>query len=188
MNNNWIKLAREGGSVKRYHTRDLIKPQDNAQHSFNSAIIARELCSMFEDVDVNKVVMHMLIHDIPEIGIGDIPHYVKNSQPQIKKALDKAEEGWCRENMPSDLYDNMMLEGFTEQEVFIVKFTDQLEPMYKMLNEIKLGSKDAVELLRCMSSTCMRIINRSRDITDTLQRHELSQLVFDLLEEGTRHE
>lgn len=153
----WILAARDGGNVTRYHTRTLLKPQNNAEHSFNCAILALEICSVMErsyDIDTNKIVTHMLIHDIPEIGIGDVPHYVKKTQPEIKKALDDAEDQWCEEHMPMNLHDNMKMEGFKDVEIAIVKFIDQYEPLLKMREELLDGSMRARDLFTKMVETC----------------------------------
>ena len=167
---DWIITARDGGNVTRYHTRQLIKPQQNAHHSYNSAIIAESLSNMVPNVDAHKVVMHMLIHDVPEIGIGDMPHYVKKEQPEIRRLLEKAEFAWCNDNMPHHIASNMKKLRFTEEEVFVVNFTDQFEPMLMMRDELALGNRDALGLFEVMYKTCRWILQDKYDFDEEYKR------------------
>jgi 5'-deoxynucleotidase YfbR-like HD superfamily hydrolase len=84
--------------VKRWHIVDTTRPQSVAEHSFNVALLAEEICSITNaDHDFRMMVQRYAIHhDIPEVALGDLPTSVKSvfgdealeEVEQLSKKLD----------------------------------------------------------------------------------------------------
>lgn len=134
----WLRTVRQGGNVVRFHTRKMVMQQDVAQHSFNAAFIAEEIASRVEEIDAHMVMMHMLLHDIPEQEIGDTPGHIKAGNPELKAALDDAEDDWWVDNVPVRF--NKYRNGLTEDEELVCKFADVLECCYTSIEEILRGN------------------------------------------------
>lgn len=159
---DWIRNIRKGGDIQRYHTTPMVKAQDVAQHSFNAALMAEWLAVSVnsnrstlasKSLDVHKVVMHMLLHDIPEQAIGDVPGWVKWSSPDIKKALDEEEFDWCAKNMSQQRAWYMY--GLTSEEALLVKFIDLAECCYKIAQDVRMGNSDRKDdVLTCYTRLC----------------------------------
>jgi len=65
-----------GSRVKRWHTIDTVKTQNNAQHQFNVATIA-----LYIKPDLSlEALKYCLYHDTAEFITGDIPHPAKKSR------------------------------------------------------------------------------------------------------------
>lgn len=66
--------------VKRWHIVECTKTQTVAEHSFNVAIIAEEICRKIGiSGDIRSEVMDYAIHhDVPEVILGDLPTSVKS--------------------------------------------------------------------------------------------------------------
>lgn len=156
---DWLRNVRKGGDIQRYHTTPMVKTQDVAQHSFNAALMAEWLVTSIKsklshvdliDIDTHKIVMHMLIHDVPEVAIGDVPGWVKANSPDIKNALDAEEVRWCHQHMPERHFNYMF--NLTDEEVRVAKFIDLAECCYKLIQDVKLGNsvrKD--DVIKCLN-------------------------------------
>lgn len=160
---NWISILRDGGNVQRFHTTNLIKSQDVAQHSFSCALLAEHLAHYIDDVDPAKVMLHMLVHDIPETAIGDMPWKVKRDNKELYAELNKAERKWSFNNLPTHIYDNLYYEGFTENEKALCKFVDQFEALLKAKEEIEMGNRTLEFVLEAMFRECYSIILKNPD-------------------------
>ena len=66
--------------VKRWHIVECTRNQTVAEHSFNVAVLAEEICNIIEADDnfKNSVRQYAIHHDIPEIALGDLPTSVKS--------------------------------------------------------------------------------------------------------------
>jgi hypothetical protein len=73
MNINDILLAQ---NIKRWTIVSTIQKQSLAEHLFNVAMIARDIC-VEADIDDTNVVKYALDHDLDEIMTGDIPSPAK---------------------------------------------------------------------------------------------------------------
>jgi 5'-deoxynucleotidase YfbR-like HD superfamily hydrolase len=66
--------------VKRWHIVECTRNQTVAEHSFNVAILAEEICNLInaDEQFKNLVRQYAIHHDIPEIALGDLPTSVKS--------------------------------------------------------------------------------------------------------------
>lgn len=66
------------GHVKRWHIVETTKQQSVAEHSFNVALISEEICSLIGyEQWLSACVSYAIHHDIPEVGLGDLPTSLK---------------------------------------------------------------------------------------------------------------
>jgi len=77
----------------RYNTRNRIKDESVAEHSFFAAIFAMKICRTygipeFED----RALRAALLHDIPELFLSDVPHDVKQEIKGLKEILEEHEK------------------------------------------------------------------------------------------------
>lgn len=134
-----LRTIREGGNIQRFHTRKMIQRQDVAQHSFNAALIAESIAKDSNEADTHRVVMHMLLHDIPELGIGDTPGHIKAHCPQLKAELDDVEVEWAEDHFSERHLEFMY--GINPTEAIICKFADLAECALMGIEEMEMGNK-----------------------------------------------
>lgn len=74
-----LRDVMRSGEVTRWHIVQTHRHQSVAEHSFLVAMIAMRLCDVL-DVDSSvrhNVLQHALMHDMPEVYIGDLPTPIK---------------------------------------------------------------------------------------------------------------
>ena len=135
-------IIRDGGNVQRFHTNPMIKTQDVAQHSFNCALIMDSILTQFKpSISVSErhaAVMYMLLHDLPEQGIGDVPGPVKTGE--LGQALGVVEATWVTKNMDA-YYASMFYKcGISADVAFLCKFVDNLECLLKCQEKVEMGN------------------------------------------------
>lgn len=138
------KMIRDGGNVVRFHTANMVKSQDVAQHSFNCALLVDMIASSIAfDVSINgserhEMVIYMLLHDIPEQHIGDIPGPSKNGEYEC--AIAKEEHKWVEKSFEPRYKDVFNQIHMSYLQSFLCKFVDNLECLYKCQEECALGN------------------------------------------------
>ena len=135
-----LDLYRKGLKVERLHTMPHIIPYNNGFHSANAALIAHELC-VLNGLNSASLVMYMLLHDVAEGYVGDVPANVKTDYPDIKHALNEAEKDWEERNIPH-------LPNLSHQERKIAKAADLLELGMHCLDELAIGNNDMQFVLK----------------------------------------
>lgn len=75
-------------------TSDMSRQENDAEHSFHTAVMAVVLSEYFDkDIDLLKVLKMMLLHDAVEIYAGDTPAYdtegMKSKEEREKMSADK---------------------------------------------------------------------------------------------------
>ena len=81
--------------VKRWHIVETTKTQTVAEHSFNVALIAEEIATLLkEDVWIDDIIQYAIHHDIPEVGLGDLPTSLKHvfGAAELEKVEDLSKE------------------------------------------------------------------------------------------------
>jgi putative hydrolase of HD superfamily len=119
--------------------------QSVAEHSFRVALVAFVLARLTpQPLDVHKLVMMSLLHDLPEARIGDL-NYVQKKYvvPQLDKALNDIASGsflgseivsWIEEYEKGD-----------SLEAQLARDADQLELLLVLKREEELGNTRAKE-------------------------------------------
>lgn len=149
----FFDTVRSGGAVNRWHTQPITESQDNAQHSFNAAIMADMIARNHKEADNLKVLRYMLIHDVPEIGIGDVPYPTKRENPALRAELKAAELKWCSENLAPP-YKELMTQGLNDCERQICELCDQLEALFKVLEDYMKGNRLITHIVLNMYQVC----------------------------------
>jgi hypothetical protein len=124
-----IEAMRRGGMVRRYHTHPyVIGEQTVAQHTFNMAC----LCLALHPDPKSNLLAAILMHDVPEAAVGDVPSPAKWANDDLRKALDDSE--------------NAVLDRFfirydlTVEETHWLRFLDLFEGAMFARDQIIMGN------------------------------------------------
>lgn len=175
-----LRIIRDGGNISRFHTRKMIQRQDVAQHSFNAAFIAESISHKTEGADDHKVVMHMLLHDIPELWIGDTPGHIKAQNPGLKANLDEVERRAAYQNFA---YRHLMvMYHLNEREELICKFADLAECAFKAIEEMEMGNTDAKAIVDSCIDGMVSALEGAVDTKDPGMSFEMATLVRNVID------
>lgn len=126
----------KGGSVKRYHTVEMIKEQTVAAHSWGVAVI---LCHIVKNPSA-QLLKAALYHDVAEHIIGDMPATTKWRFKELAQAMSEAEQ-----LTELELGIDIRLD---EMDKAYLKFADMAELIITCVREYRLGNKDAADIVR----------------------------------------
>lgn len=119
--------------------------QTVAEHSYRAALIAFTLVRLIpEKVDMHKLIMMCLLHDLPEARIGDL-NYVQKKYvvPKLDKALnDIASESFLGPEIVAWIEE---YEQGSSLESKLAHDADQLELLLVLKREAELGNLRAKE-------------------------------------------
>jgi 5'-deoxynucleotidase YfbR-like HD superfamily hydrolase len=140
MNNNvgvvdQLMFLRRSGRVRRYHTEELLKPQDVAQHSYGVAWLCWQLTSGAAQADL---IMHALAHDAAEHATGDIPSPTKRALG-IRSEVDRIEYGLLCHN-------GIELPPLAAHDEAVLKLADTLDGVLHCLHERELGNRTLTQV------------------------------------------
>ncbi len=129
-----LEIDQEKNIFRQTHLSGNGRNENDAEHAWHMAIMAyllREYAN--EDVDILKVIMMCLIHDVVEIDAGDTYAY----DPELRKT-QKAREDAAKERiyalLPEDQRQNLcgLFDEFEENQTPEAKFAhamDNLQPL-----------------------------------------------------------
>lgn len=139
-----VKIYRRGLNVTRMHTVPHIRHYDNAGHSANAALVALELCKLngVEQTDQLDILKYMLMHDVAEQFVGDVPADVKRIEPDIKHVLDTVESNWEKKNLHNKP------KSMTMSSIGICKSSDLIELGMFCVEELNMGNKGVTHVLQ----------------------------------------
>ena len=172
----WLGTMSRAGRVRRWHTLTVLQPEDVAQHSYRCALIARHVAEMFDDVDTESLVMHMLIHDVPELGVGDIPYSVKQD-PGIHDSLERLEDAWVSKNIPGELQSTFRQEGWSQNQKRIAHLADQVASLMFIQREVSLGNSEVHNLKSLIEGEVDAIIDQWDEVTASKVWRRMSDLI-----------
>ena len=138
-----LTIDKEKNILRQTHLSGHGRRENDAEHAWHMAVMAyllREYSN--EDIDISKVMILCLIHDIVEIEAGDTYAYDAESQLSKKKREDAAKEkifSLLPDDQKNDfisLFDEFE-EGMTAEAKF-AKAMDNVQPL--MLNDSNGGS------------------------------------------------
>ena len=134
-------------NVIRYNTRNKLKDESVAEHSFYVALFVLKICDKFDiNKDIsNKCLIKAILHDMPEIELNDITHNVKealNLRPFLKQYEDEYFKKYYNK------YADLMIEADKLVDAIVI-LADAMSVYQYTLNEISLGnsSDDMNEIL-----------------------------------------
>ena len=144
---NYLTETYKLKNVIRYNTRNKIKDESVAEHSFYVALFTLKLCDEYniDEKYKSQAIIKALLHDMPEIELNDITHNVKerlNLRPFLKQYEDK----YFEDNFKD--YAELMNNGDKIVNSIVI-LADAMSVYQYILNEVSLGNKtdDIQEIL-----------------------------------------
>ncbi len=133
-----IHLAREAGSVKRYHTARVIQSETVAEHSFNVAnlilLLTGGTCSQ-------QLIVAALTHDMGEYHTGDIPAPTKRVMPKdVQHKIEKMEYVAVERIHPT-----LCIELTTDEQQLLT-LCDRLDGLLKCIDEVRMGNTHVIPI------------------------------------------
>ena len=120
-------------SVLKTNTRhcytQLDRKESVADHIWRTALIPMLIENDFPDIDMNKVIRMILIHDLGEAVTGDIPVFVKT---ESNEATEELAIKSLLENLPDDIKSNFQelfkeMSAMQTKEAKLYKALDNME-------------------------------------------------------------
>lgn len=114
------------------------RPENSGEHSWHLALYALVLADQAEPgVDINRVIRMLLIHDLVEIDVGDVPIHSANGQAHASLATQAAEAKAAERLfglLPPDLGDNLRalwaeFEAAETPDARFAKALDRVQPV-----------------------------------------------------------
>lgn len=177
-----IKLS----SVMRYSQTKLVNPESVLEHQgfvvFASYAIASRLNELGEGYHLGKVLVGAAIHDVDEIGTGDIPRPTKYSTPEVKSMLDQLAEmsvgNLGNESGLEFLYEDWSASK-SGREGAIVALCDMLSVLMKVYQEVVMFSN--LTIIDHADGMDGMIEKRFLALRKTLCMEESEEVVADML-------
>lgn len=151
-----INKSRAAGKVQRFHTLDLIRRQDVAQHSFNVANIVRLLGGS------KDTILAALYHDMGEHNVGDIPSPTKRGMNEES-----------REHVENLENEGMAMCGITsvtfptgEVQLGLLKLADNLDGLMLCIEELQRGNIDIITCGCRYAQYCCENRELARQVVD----------------------
>lgn len=167
------KLFRQISSVRRFSTVFLAKDENIAEHSCAVALLCYTIyfdvlnntshslpANCLEDIDINLVMRHAILHDLDEIVTGDITRNTKYMNEEIHAAIDKTSTyaiAFISKVFGEHFNDINYKHCLNEKMASFIKAVDFLTVLYKIDWEISLGNNDIIDM-------CPEIIKFSNEI------------------------
>lgn len=127
-----LQSSRLAGDVRRYHTWSVLRPQTNADHTWNCL---RIYLQTFKYISPH-VTEYIVFHDCGELRTGDLPFPVKMNNPELKRIIDE-EEQKCLAGM------GVTLPVLALAEKLRVRYCDLMDMHEYGLLEMRLGNQFA---------------------------------------------
>lgn len=129
--------------TKRYSMKPVLHPESVATHSYFVALAVLLLREVWM-FDTNTAIKVALCHDLAEMEISDVNHYVKKRHPAVALALKHAEAAII-ETFPESIQDYCHMYDHESPESLVVHYADALQCYQYAMNEIKLGNTGYME-------------------------------------------
>lgn len=155
----------KGGKTLRFHTDYMIDRQDVGQHSFQCSLLAYQIGSQMIinqpklDIDQNRIVVNMLLHDMPEQYAGDIPGHIKTSYSKMREAFQRAEKDWCDVNLNDSEMKIFYAKDYLESQ--LTTFIDLFDCAMTAIRECRLGNNEDMDFIaeKCLEGLKSIIMN-----------------------------
>jgi 5'-deoxynucleotidase YfbR-like HD superfamily hydrolase len=155
--NNWIATIQKLSNVQRYSQAALSKSENVLEHSALVSLIALHIANSLiadgvKNIDIGKIVIKCLIHDIEESEIGDIASPAKYHNENIASSIKEMEKAIAREIFEESGIASMYSTWATAKKYntgVIVAFADSLTVLIKTHDEIVLrGNKTLARVIK----------------------------------------
>ena len=128
-------------------TVDGTRPENSGEHSWHLALYALVLADQAgPGVDINRVIRMLLIHDLVEIDVGDVPIHSQNGQAHASAETQAAEAraadrifGLLPEDVGTDL--RALWEEFEAAETPDARFAKSLDRAQPVMANLMSGGR-----------------------------------------------
>lgn len=168
LNKDQILKEYEMTKLIRYNCRKRIVDEDLAQHSFFVAMFClRILAQIPEATDkmYKNILSFAVLHDAPELLMGDFPHTLKVAYPEIATALEGVEKDYYKENWPAYVE---TFNSLTPLEQEIITLADAYSVAQYAENEKVLGNSDK-EMQTIRNNALRRVTESTNKINKLLE-------------------
>lgn len=178
------------GEIVRYNNRPKIKTENVAEHTFYVASTVLKLCTIFNlnETIKNKALEFAIVHDIPEILIGDVPYDTKVNNPLLREEIEKAEIKSLSDHMPEylDSYSEFIKEEKIETTAYLVtKLADTISVLQYSNRELDLGN-NTEQMKNINSGSKERIQNLINKLRDSIEDFEIKKHINLSFADGRR--
>lgn len=124
---------------------DGTRPENSGEHSWHLALYALVLADQAgPGVDINRVIRMLLIHDLVEIDVGDVPIHSQNGQAHASAETQAAESRAADRIfglLPNDLRDSLraLWEEFEAAETPDARFAKSLDRVQPVMANLQSG-------------------------------------------------
>lgn len=141
-----LRLIRRWGLMKNTYE------ENTQEHSWQVAVIAHALALIKNrlyggDLDLGKVAVLALYHDVSETITGDLPTPIKYANPEIERVFHSLEDEAVKEllsqlpaELQSDYHEILLPEKSQEEE--LVHVADKICAYLKCAEEVSAGNKE----------------------------------------------
>lgn len=142
--------------INRWSLMRNTETENIQEHSLEVAMIAHNLGALRNEyfggsVDMNKVAVIAMFHEVSEIFTGDMPTPIKYFDPKLRSLYGEIET-LAQEKMLTTLperlqsvYRSLIVEAEQSEEWPLVKAADTLSAYMKCVNELKAGNDEFKE-------------------------------------------
>lgn len=152
-----LEIDKEKNIFRQTHLTDHGRNENDAEHAWHMAIMSylfREYAN--EDVDISKVMLMCLIHDIVEIDAGDTYAYDDEAIKSQKEREEKA-----------------------KQRIFSILPDDQKEELMSLFEEFEENVSPEARYAHAMDNLQPLILNNSNDGADWKQHGIKADRVYE---------
>lgn len=125
-----MALMLSGGQVTRYHTREMLRPQKVGEHTYNVLSLVMLLTNFHPS---HNLVLHVLLHDVAEFVVGDIPSPTKRQLLRQGVGVAALEDDVLRKH-------NLKLPSLSKEEHRTMHMADLLDGLYHSGREVAMGN------------------------------------------------
>ena len=142
--------------INRWSLMRNTETENIQEHSLEVAMVAHNLAALKNEyfggnVDINKVAVIAMYHEVSEIFTGDMPTPIKYFDPKLRELYGEV-ESLAQEKMLSTLperlqgiYKPFIVDAEESEEWPIVKAADTISAYMKCVNELKAGNDEFKE-------------------------------------------
>ena len=141
-------------NIRRWGLMRSAEPENLAEHSLLTALLAHGLASIGRDILVkdrapDRLAAYALFHDASEIITGDMPTPIKYQNPALRRAYADVEHGAAEqllsmlpEQMRGGYSELMHSRGLAPDELGLLHAADKLAAHIKCLEELLVGNRE----------------------------------------------
>ena len=123
---------RKGGATQRWHTKQPVRSQSVAEHSFHAALLAMALWG--ENASA-ALLRWCLTHDLAEFVVGDVPSPTRRALPELEQSYRHAER-LVEEALGVERYTQL-----PPDDAIRAKLLDLLEVVFYAGEQVRLGQR-----------------------------------------------